>query len=288
MEKKIPNKKIEIHEGVASIADEVAEIVEKHFEDYGKKASTKGPSRVIDWDNMIGEGRPIDVEEWSWRDMASWFSSECKKRFFPFVLRYERDIGIIKEIHSDLASVGRSGKADVKDLISWSFDNKDVIIESEGSFTLSSIRGCVNLYLQSQPANVGDGERSLGIDIVKEMKMEYSENKTAGVVRKYGIPLTAALFLMLKPDYPLDKISDGIGERLERWKTEDNLENIQDVARRSISLSPYPEWFPLQDWRGRFASFWKESFSTSKEWWDDSDCEGKPYVEYDKFRRKGD
>ena len=277
-------------ESIVKIADDLAVIVEKHFADHGSKATGKprtGP-KVVDWEQMIGESRPSDVEEWSWRDLAMWFSAECKKRFVPFVLRYERDIGIIKEIHSDLISVGRNAKSDVKDLISWAFENQDGVLEAEGSFTLSSIRGCVNLYLQKQPAKMIDGERYLGIDLVKEMKGEYGDNRTTGVIRKYGIPLTAALFRKLKPDYPLERIVGGIEERLRSWLKEDGLENIQDVARRSITSSPYPDWFPLLDWRRLLAPMWKESFSTSKGWWDEEDHDGRPYSEYDAFREDRD
>ena len=277
-------------ESIIRIADGLAVIVEQHFANYGAKPTGKpraGP-KMVDWEQMIGESRPDDVEEWSWRDISMWFSAECKRRFVPFVLRYERDIGIIKEIHSDLASVGRDTKSDVRGMISWAFENQDRILEAEGSFTLSSIRGCINLYLQNNPIEAPNGERSLGIDIVKEMKMEYGDNKTAGVLRKYGIPLTAALFRKLKPDFPLERIAAGIEERLRGWMEEDNIENIQDVARRSISSSPYPGWFPLLDWRRSFAPIWKGSFSTSKGWWDEEDYDGQPYSEYDAFEKDGD
>ena len=68
------------------------------------------------------------------------------------------------------------------------------------------------------------------------------------------------------------------------WVDDDNLETIQDVARRSISSSPFPDWFPLLDWRERFAPIWESSFCTAKGWWYAEDDDGRPYSEYEDFR----
>ena len=135
--------------------------------------------------------------------------------------------------------------------------------------------------------DVGDEERTLGRDLLADMRREYRGDKTAGLLRKYGIPLTAAWFLKLKPDYPLETIVEGIEGRLRAWLELDDLELIQDVARKSITSSPNPDWFPLLDWRERFSELWERSFSTKQGWWREEDYVGRPYTEYDELRSPG-
>lgn len=275
-----------IPDDIAKIADDLSVIIGKNFL-ARKNASTtpqrSGP-REIEWEEMVTEILPQDVGEWSWRDVASWFSSECKKRFVPFVIRYERDIGIIKSIHSDLASIGMKNKSDVKEFIEWAFENQDEIIDSEHSFTLTSIRNCVNTYIQKQSVNVGFEKKNLGIDIVEEMKEEYTKNKTVGILRRFGIPLSAAFFIKMKPQFQPEKIAAGMEAKLSGWMSADDLEAIQDVARRSITSSPYPSWFPLLNWRELFDKVWKDSFSMNQKWWKDNDYEGSPYSEYENLK----
>ena len=271
---------------ICGIADDLSVIVEKHFEDFAtaKPKKTTPGSRTMEWGDIIGENRPANVEEWSWRDVASWFSAECKKFFIPFVIKYERDIGIIKDIHSDLSSVGRKTKGDVKDFISWAFENQNQVIDSQHGFTLSSIRSCINMYLQKQLIDIGDDENILGIDLVKEMRLEYIENKTVGILKKYGIPLSVAFLLKMKPDFPLEKIENGIRDRLRELIDGDRLEFVQSVAEKSITSSPYPDCFQLLDWRDKFLDCWDKSFSTSKKWWNEDDYNGRPYKEYDDLK----
>jgi len=268
---------------VSTIADDLADITARHFADHGSRPVRRAGSgpREVDWAEMIGEGRPSNIEEWSWRDIATWFSSECKKGFIPFVLNYERDISIIKGIHSDMSSIGRDKKADVRDLISWALENQSHVLDEEGSFTLSTIRHCINTYVQRQTVALGDGERKIGRDLVKAMKMEYAENRTAGIILRYGIPLSAAMFRMLRPDFPVEKIARGIADRLQIWMDNDDLESIRDIARKSITSSPYPDAFPLLDWRERFIALWVKSASVKQGWWREDDYEGRPYVEYE-------
>ena len=133
----------------------------------------------------------------------------------------------------------------------------------------------------SDVSDVGDAERSLGTDLVREMKTEYRTNRTAGLIRRYGIPLTAALFGRMKPDLPLERIAGGIEELLNFWLERDDLEIIWDVARRSIASSPHPDWFPPLDWRERLAPIWEASHAKVKLWWCDEDYGGRPYAEYE-------
>ncbi len=277
----------EIPEALAVIAEDLASLVASHFDEYGSKGGPRKPgARYVDWNEVIGEKMPQNVEEWSWKDVVFWFSQECKKRGVPFIVMYERDLHIVKNIHADLSSIGRNKRGDVKVLIEWAFANMDQILIAEKNFTLGSIRNCINLYLQKEIVGVGE-KRSLGFDFFGSVVQEYERSATAGILRRFGIPITAAFFQKEKPDISMEKVAEGTRSRLQKMIGENRQDEVMEVFRRSIVASPYPEWFPLKNWRELFKDMTEALKLDEQGWWKDNDYGGEPLLEYEDFAVQG-
>jgi hypothetical protein len=134
------------------------------------------------------------------------------------------------------------------------------------------------------PEPVEDAERWMGIDLPSEMRSDYVRSKTARLLRRFGIPLTAAFFRYQDADFPLDRIVTGIRARLNAMVADGRPADVFDVARQSVVMSPYPDWFPFLDWRESLSDLWASVGATDQPWWRDHDYVGSPYGEFETLR----
>lgn len=228
------------------------------------------------WSDGIGDP-PDDVEEWDSRDFARWFGAECRRMLdLPYAPLYARDCPIIKTLLGDLKKVGRE-KSDLKAFLGWTFGHYDRIVRDKGSFTLNTIRHFLNDFLQEPEEQAETRPR-------RDLMAEMLEERRAGLphmLEQYGIPLVAAYALAAyREKADLDKIDRNVGRVLEEALSRGDLDFVRFVARCSQDGSPYPEFFPLRDWRRRYADSWKVARCHVQPWWREADHAGRPLPEY--------
>jgi len=222
----------------------------------------------------------VSVDQWALRDFARYFSERCAQLNIPYVLKYARDVQAVKQIKSDLASAGRSGNMSLRAYLDWAFDNRQMMMEKEAYFTLGTVQKYVTHFLQSLP-DEDEHRPSWGDAIGPLMLEEYKMNRVIGLLVRFGIPLTA-IFLR-HAGFGDDRILQGISSRLSELAAEAKYEAVARVARQSISSSPYPDTFPMLDWRTKLTEIWDVSGCRAQAWWRETDYGGRPYIEYDEF-----
>lgn len=221
----------------------------------------------------------LPVEQWSLRDFARYFSEQCTQHQVQYVLRYQRDVQAMKQVRSDLSSVGRGTNAELKAFLDWTFVNRQMIVERRGHFTTGSIQAFVSQFLQTIPDD-NMPRPSWGSPLAENMIIEYRENGSLGLLVRFGIPLAA---VFLGKVYPEERVALGIGQRLAKLVEARRIDDIWRIARQSIVASPYLSGFPLLDWRERYSEVWEFSACRSEAWWRNDDYPGSPYIEYDAF-----
>ena len=226
----------------------------------------------------------LSVDQWGLKDFARYFSDKCEELHVPYVLKYARDVQCVKQIKADLSSAGRAANLDLKFYLDWAFDNRQMIVEKDGYFTLGTVQKYVNYFLQTLPDD-GNHRPSWGDALGPAMLGEYKTNKLMGLLVRFGIPL-AAIFLK-HAGFSDERVKQGLASRLTELAADGRHLIVAKIARATINLSPYPEGFPMRDWRSAFADIWDISGCRSQSWWRDADYGGMPYVEYDAFLMPG-
>lgn len=236
------------------------------------------------------ELRAISVEQWSDRDFVEYFVDECANHGIPYTKNYSRDTHQVKQIHRAMKQTGHEDRLILKRFLDWAFTNSDVVIKSQKFFTLGTLPAVLNMFLQTLKFNPdevkeeiveAEGPPRWGGNLAEMMLYTYREEKTAGLLIKYGIPLTAA-FLM-KGQFSLERITKGIADRLTKLVVNGRQDDCRTVAKQSIANSPYPGGFPLKNWRDDFHEIWKASNCKAETWWREEDNWGKPYIDYEFF-----
>ena len=222
----------------------------------------------------------VSVDQWGLKDFARYFADKCAQLHVPYVLKFARDVQSVKQIKADLSSVGRASNLDIKSYLDWSFDNRQMIMEKDVYFTLGTVQKYVNYFLQSLPDD-DDHRPSWGDALGPMMLEEYNLNRAMGLLIRFGIPL-AAVFLR-HAGFSDERIMQGFGGRLTELATNQRFDAVAKIARQSISSSPYPEGFPMIDWRSRFSEIWDVAGCRAQSWWREADYGGRPYIEYDAF-----
>ena len=280
--RKPKTKSAELPTELEILAKELQEVVEK-------TSSTNLEKILAPKDNSVGKIKSWsdfldkkvlseNVEEWSGKDFVHWFARMMQEKFqVPYVIEYSRDCSAIKKITEQFNMVGKSEKQIIQDFILWAIENYPAIKDDAGRFDLPTVNKFINEFLQQ---SIGvDEQRKLGFDILEEMGKVDSKGAMAFLLKKYGIPLVIEFYRA--GGYDEDKIMEGVKKRLEYWNKNDIMV-LQNVARRSIDYSPYPDWFYGVNWREYFGDIWEDSKKCK--WWRDGDYKGGFAEEYVKFK----
>lgn len=273
-------------EDLAAVANKIVALL-------SDKEITEKPravSKQVSWEEQLAR-MPSKVSEWSPRDFVHWFAGEMKEKVgIPYSIKYARDISKLNEIIAEMKRMGLPSKEELKAFLDWAFEHNVAISRKEGVFSLTSIMRYINEYMQtaSPLAKASDARRpKLGYDLLEAMEEEGKSNATLGILKRFGIPLTAAYFENTK-DLPRESTVQGIAKRLGQLLSDDKGDAARGIFERSISNSPYPEWMPLTDWRSVFEEQVRLSKSRSQKWWRQSDFEGLPFEEYDSLSKGPD
>jgi len=279
-------ERVDVPEYISSVADQLSRISGKHEElSLGRMSEedTGSHDAEMAWGNVDDPIFPEDVEEWTNKDLIRWFSLRCNKVSIPFVRMWGRDMPLVKEIRSDLRAAGFSSLGDCRDFIDWSLDHREELKETDGKFNLVTIRRHINDWAQTERAP-NDERRSLGVDLYDQMMKEAQKTKKVGhLLSNFGVPLVAAL-LKAENDVSDEDIEKGFGKAFDFAHEQGREELLRKVAQISISQSPYPEWFPMSNWREVFPKL--TEVSRGQRWWQEKDFAGAPFEEYNAFARE--
>lgn len=271
---------------ILNLSNDLIKILNKSVNSNLDEKLNKKENKSQNWfDLILKNSIPENVNDWSSKDFAHWFAKELNSKInIPYVIEYSRDCSSIKRIKDKFISVGLSGNGIVKDFIMWCINKYPEIKENSNRFDLTILHDYINEFLQQENTNVEIKERKLNFDILQEMNKECVSNNGKSMnilLRKYGLPLTYQYYK--QKGYEVDKIIEGISLRLYHSKEKD-VECLQEIAKRSIDFSPYPQWFGLLDWRFKYTDIFK-TFKTMK-WWREQDYSGNYVIEYEDFKEK--
>jgi hypothetical protein len=269
----------------ADLAEVVIKIAAIQSDQPEVPAAPRVASRRVLWEEQVAN-LPTRVMEWSTKDFVNWFAAAMEERVgLPYSINYSRDIARLNEISAEMKRMGMSSKQDLKSFLDWSFERSSAISQKEGVFSLSSIMRYLNEYLQEMtlPAGASREKPRLGYDLLEAMAKEGKSGATLGILKRFGVPLTATYFERVK-GLEREKILAGISSRLDQLAAEGKHEEMRDIFQQSVGNSPYPEWMFLTDWRAAFETQVRVSKSRSQRWWRQTDFEGLPFEEYDALR----
>lgn len=280
-------KEVELPPEIEDIANDLSKILSDTINNnfnQGKKEEEK--TELESWIELINNSFSQDIDKWSSKDFVHWFTYKLYSQLnIPYIIEYSRDCSSIRKIKDQLTAIGKKDNKIIRDFISWSIDNYDKLREEEGKFNLPILSKFLNEFLQNNQDEKEDN-RSLGFDIIKNMKKEASlnpKNSMISLLLKFGIPLTAEFYYYHNHD--LEKIIAGIHKRLKYFEDND-IVKLQNIAKNSIDFSPYPDWFKIKDWRQEYNDiFNNESFNKSK-WWRTIDYSGNFAIEYNNFLKE--
>lgn len=264
----------------------VAKSAEEHLADMLNKPEEPNKTTGIQsWAQIIATSTEDKVEDWNSKDFVHWFVQQLQQQLeIPYVLEYSRDCSAINKIQDQLEQAGLKGNQNTKKFIEWALSKYSQIKEEYERFDLPTLGKTINTFLQQEESVDTPEVRKLNVDIKLEMQKHISQNaKTAMVqlLRQFGIPLTTELYV--SQGYSLDKVVDGISNRLKHFSDNDIIA-LQSAAQKSIDFSPYPEWFHCLNWREKFSEYWETHNFKSLKWWRDKDYAGKYAIEYESFK----
>lgn len=274
-----------------SLPEDLAVVASKIIALLSDKEITEQPriaSKPVSWEEQLAK-MPAKVSEWSPKDFVHWFAGEMKEKVgIPYSIKYARDVSKLNEIIAEMKRMGLPSKEQLKDFLDWAFEHSTAISKKEGVFSLTSIMRYVNEYIQTaSPLSKISSQKKpkLGYDLLEAMDQEGKNNATLGILKRFGIPLTASYFEN-KKDLPRESTTQGIAKRLDQLLADDKGDVARGIFERSISNSPYPDWMPLISWRSVFEEQVRLSKSRSQKWWRQSDFEGLPFEEYDSLSKE--
>lgn len=271
---------------ILNLSNDLIKILNQSADSNLNNLLDKKNEKQQNWSDLIFKSSiPEDVNDWSSKDFAHWFSKELNSRInIPYVIEYSRDCSSIKRIKDKFISVDLSGNQIIKDFIEWCINEYSNIKENSKRFDLTILHDYINQFLQKSNKNEECQERKLNFDILQEMNNECINNNGKSMnilLKKYGLPLTYQYYK--QKGYENDKIIEAISLRLYHFKEKDT-ETLKEIAKMSIDFSPYPSWFNLLDWRFKYIDVFK--FLKTMKWWREKDYSGNYVVEYESFKEK--
>jgi hypothetical protein len=294
--RKPKTENIELPAELEALANDLVRIVategETHFQQMITQKEEEPKSKthgLKNWEDVVQKHSISEnVEEWSSKDFVHWFVSNLHSKLnLPYIIEYSRDCAAIKRIKDQLLLIGYNEQLIIKSFLTWGMDNYSYIKQNNERFDLPTIGRFLNDFIQQELVSSDDinpVERMLTniykdvLDIVKHKEKAMTE-----LLIHYGIPITGQCYI--KTGNGAEKINNGIANRLNYF-LENDIMKLEDVARRSIDYSPYPQVFAFIDWRERYKAVW---VSVSKQrWWRNNDYGGKPAAEYNKFIGNGE
>jgi hypothetical protein len=209
---------------------------------------------------------------WSPKDFVNYFAVLYKTNFdIGYNISYGSDLKIINQIAKYFKSIGLDYRFNLKNLIDWSFNNKDMIIERSEFLTLITIRSFLNEYIQSVILEIKQQESTESYDFIGELDEFYKDGKMFTALKRYGIPIVATYLHFIKK-HPHKTIL----ANMQSMKSEQD--DWMRIAKTSIVRSPYLEDMLCLDWRKLFENKVQEFYNEN--WWRDVDYIGYPHISY--------
>jgi len=219
-------------------------------------------------------------EDWSTKDFFRYYIDLYERATKQkYLITYASDLSNLKTLKSVfIKHTLDTNKEGFKSFLDWCFENREFIFKDCGNFLLPSLRKYINRYIaDTQEADLNLSEENNFLEKLRSRAKKTT--RFSDMLKIYGIPIMATYMVKIAGKDE-NSFMDNMDKIIRTQYERKNISDLRKIAKQSIALSPYPQFFYGMNWRQDFIDIWEDLGIMDEDWWRPSDYSSRPAEHY--------
>ena len=263
------------------MSQKIEDLIQKVSDDVKRDSHAK----TVTFQQILAtSAKEKDVEEWGVKDFLHYYIDLYERATKQkYLVTYSTDLASLKALRSIFVKHTMStDKKDFRDFLDWCYENRAFIIKDAGCFLLTSFRKYVNRYVaDSQESEIHTPKEENFIEKIRAKSKKTS--KFVDMLKIYGIPVMVT-YMVSVANKDEQFVINSVDKIIRSQHESKNITALRRIAKQSIALSPYPEFFNGLDWRQELLDIWEDVGIMDEDWWRPVDYPGEPAEHYQELK----